>query len=40
MGGSCELGKETSGSIICWGIFEQLCNWLLLKKDSALYNEC
>jgi hypothetical protein len=33
--GSCEHGNGPSGSIKCWEILEQLCNWRLLKKDSA-----
>jgi hypothetical protein len=28
-------GNESSGSIKCWEILEQLSDWRLLKKDSA-----
>jgi hypothetical protein len=31
----CEHGNESLGSIKCWEVFEQLHNWLLLKKGSA-----
>jgi hypothetical protein len=33
--GSCEQFDETSGSINCWEVHEQLYNWQLVKKCSA-----
>jgi hypothetical protein len=32
--GSWEHGNESSGSIQCWKVIEQLHNWRLLKKGS------
>jgi hypothetical protein len=34
--GTSEHGNEPLGSIKCWGVLEQLCNWQLIKKGSAL----
>jgi hypothetical protein len=36
--GSCEHGNEPSGSIKCWEVLEQLHNWRVLKKGSALWS--
>jgi hypothetical protein len=33
--GSCEHGNESSGSIKCWKVLEELHNWQLLKKGSG-----
>jgi hypothetical protein len=33
--GTCEHGNESSGSIKCWEILEQLHNWWPLKKGST-----
>jgi hypothetical protein len=33
--GSCERSNESSSSIKCWEILEQLLKWRLLKMDSA-----
>jgi hypothetical protein len=33
--GSCERGKEPSGSIKRWEVLEWLHNWQLLKKGLA-----
>jgi hypothetical protein len=32
---SCEHSDETSGSLKCWEVPEQLHNWQLLRKGSA-----
>jgi hypothetical protein len=32
--GSCEHGNESSGSIKCEEVLEQLHNWRLLKKGE------
>jgi hypothetical protein len=34
-----EHGNETSGSIKCWEILEELSDWRLLKKDSAPWSQ-
>jgi hypothetical protein len=34
--GSCEYGSEHLGSIKCWKILDQLSDWWLLKKNSAI----
>jgi hypothetical protein len=36
--GSCEHGKEPSGSIKCWEILERLSDWRLLKKGSTSWS--
>jgi hypothetical protein len=33
---SCEHGNEPSGSVQCWEVLEELYNWRLLNKDSAI----
>jgi hypothetical protein len=36
--GSCERGNEPSGSLKSLEILEQLSDWRLLEKDSALWS--
>jgi hypothetical protein len=38
-GEPCEPGKELLGSTNCLEILELLCDWWLLKKDSAPWNQ-
>jgi hypothetical protein len=33
--GSCDHGNESSGSITCWEVLEELCDWRIVKKSSA-----
>jgi hypothetical protein len=37
--GSCEHGNDSSGSIKCWEILEEMRNWWLLKKGSVPWSQ-